>query len=81
MRGTLNLAMADFASADSRGRRAAKATAKLATDVATSVADLLTALGQDPSDPELRHVVADGRRPTKDHRLQRSRSTDSNRKA
>jgi len=42
MRGTLNLAMADFASADSRGRRAAKATAKLATDVATSVADLLT---------------------------------------
>jgi hypothetical protein len=42
MRGTLNLAMADFASPDSRGRRAAKATAKLATDVATSVADLLT---------------------------------------
>jgi hypothetical protein len=42
MRGTLNLAVADFASADSRGRRAAKATAKLATDVATSVADLLT---------------------------------------
>jgi tetratricopeptide (TPR) repeat protein len=42
MRGTLNLAVADFASADSRGGQAAKATAKLATDVATSVAELLT---------------------------------------
>ena len=42
MRGTLNLAVADFASTDSRGDQAAKATAKLATDVATSVADLLT---------------------------------------
>ena len=41
MRGTLNLAVADFASADSRGGQAATATAKLATDVATSVADLL----------------------------------------
>jgi len=41
MRGALNLAVADFASADSRGGQAAKATAKLATDVATSVADLL----------------------------------------
>ena len=41
MRGTLNLAVADFASADSRGGQAAKATAKVANDVATSVADLL----------------------------------------
>jgi hypothetical protein len=41
MRGTLNLAVADFASADSRGGQAARATAKLATDVASSVADLL----------------------------------------
>jgi tetratricopeptide (TPR) repeat protein len=39
MRGTLNVAVADFGSADSRGRHAA--TAKLATDVATAVADLL----------------------------------------
>jgi tetratricopeptide (TPR) repeat protein len=42
MRGTLNLAVADFASTDGRGGQAAKATAKLATDVATSVAALLT---------------------------------------
>ena len=42
MRGTLNLAVADFASADSRGGQAAEATAKLATDVATSLADLLS---------------------------------------
>jgi tetratricopeptide (TPR) repeat protein len=41
MRGTLNLAVADFASVDSRGGQAAKATAKLATDVATSMAALL----------------------------------------
>jgi hypothetical protein len=41
MRGTLNLAVADFTSADNRGGQAAKSTAKLATDVATSVADLL----------------------------------------
>ena len=41
MRGTLNLAVADFASADSRGGQAAKATAKDATDVATSLVDLL----------------------------------------
>jgi tetratricopeptide (TPR) repeat protein len=41
MRGTLNLAVADFASADSRGGQASEATAKLATDVATSLADLL----------------------------------------
>jgi tetratricopeptide (TPR) repeat protein len=41
MRGTLNLAVADFASADSRGGQATKATAKLATDVATSLAGLL----------------------------------------
>jgi tetratricopeptide (TPR) repeat protein len=39
MRGTLNVAVADFGGADSRGHRAA--TAKLATDVATFVADLL----------------------------------------
>jgi tetratricopeptide (TPR) repeat protein len=39
MRGTLNLAVADFGGADSRGQQAA--TVKLATDMATFVADLL----------------------------------------
>lgn len=41
MRGTLNLAVADFDSADSRGGIDAKATAKTATDVATLIADRL----------------------------------------
>jgi tetratricopeptide (TPR) repeat protein len=40
MRGTLNVAITNFGSADSRGRD--EATAKLATDVASAVADLLT---------------------------------------
>jgi tetratricopeptide (TPR) repeat protein len=39
MRGTLNVAVADFGGADSRGRR--PATAKLATDMAALVADVL----------------------------------------
>jgi hypothetical protein len=40
MRGTLNVAIADFGGTDSRGQH--EATGKLATDVATAVADLLT---------------------------------------
>jgi tetratricopeptide (TPR) repeat protein len=40
MRGTLNVAIANFGSNDSRGQH--EATGKLATDVATAVADLLT---------------------------------------